>query len=246
MLANITKKGGKVLDWFSADDEQTYNKILPSMPDDWRYRNESVSYKLNSQGYRTKEWHEIDWPSSTIVIGCSYVFGLGINEHETLCSLLGDSFVNLGVSGSSNHLMFYNSMRLIEQGIKPKSVILMFSDPSRYTHFNIKNNYVVPLGHWSIKEKEHTAYYRYYSENMNCNVHGTMMAVATEAIWKNYKVPTLAYSAYSSALKDKFKLLPDQIDFSRELNHPGTLTNKIWAEFIGRDLSSINPTVDNS
>ena len=240
MLAKITNKGGSTLDWFSVDSEDTFNKILPTMPDDWEYRNTKISYTLNNQGYRTKEWDKINWTESTIMIGCSNTLGLGIPEKDTACSILekelGYPFINLGVVGSSNHLMFYNSMRLIEQGIKPKSVLLLFSDPSRYTHFNQKEDYIVALGNWSLEDNEYSDYYYNYSNHMNCNVHGTMLAVATEALWKSHRVKTLCYSAYPNALKDKFKTLPARVDRAREINHPGILTNKIWADIIKQDL----------
>lgn len=247
MLAKITKNGGKTLNWFSVDSEDTFNKILPTMPADWEYRNTKVSYSLNKQGYRTKEWDDINWSASTLMIGCSNTLGLGITEKDTACSILekelGYPFINLGVVGSSNHLIFYNSMRLLENGIKPKSVILLFSDPSRYTHFNIKDDYIIPLGHWSLKDKDLSTYYYNYSNHLNCNIHGTMMALAAEALWKSRNVPTLAYSAYPNSLEDKFKILPERIDTAREINHPGVETNKIWADIIKKDLLSIYPAV---
>ena len=240
MLANITKKGGTTLEWFSVDSQEEYNRVVKTMPDDWEYRSKPITYKLNKQGYRTQEWEDIDWSSSTVMIGCSNTFGLGIREEETACSILENEtkspFINLGVVGSSNHLMFYNSMKLLEHNIRPKRVILLFSDPSRYTHFNINEDYIVALGHWSLENEEYSDYYYNYSNHMNCNVHGTMMAIATDALWKSNGVETFSFSAYHNALKDKFKMLPARTDRAREINHPGVETNKTWARVIRDEL----------
>jgi hypothetical protein len=243
MLAKIGTRGGTTQSWFSVDSEAEFNKVSKTMPDEWEYHNRNIDYTLNAQGYRTKEWADINWSESVVMIGCSNAFGLGIRQEETASSILEQElkipFINLGVVGSSNHLMFYNSMRLIEHRIKPKNVILMFSDSSRYTHFNQQDDYIVALGHWSANSKEYSNYYYEYSNHNNCHVHGTMMAVGTEALWKSVGVQTIAYSAYPNSLKDRFKVLPPRIDRAREINHPGVLTNKIWADVIKNDLQNL-------
>jgi hypothetical protein len=63
-----------------------------------------------------------------------------------------------------------------------------------------------------------------------------MMAVGTEALWKSVGVQTISYSAYPNSLTDRFKVLPPRVDRAREINHPGVLTNKIWADVIKNDL----------
>ena len=73
----------------------------------------SVSYKLNSQGYRCPEWNDIDWASSHLLFGCSVVQGIGLNDADTLdqelVKLLNEPVVNLGVGGGSLPFILANT-----------------------------------------------------------------------------------------------------------------------------------------
>lgn len=66
----------------------------------------TVTYTINSWGYRCAEFDTVDWKQCIAVIGCSFVFGTGLREEDTLpCVLsreLGLPVINLGVQGASN------------------------------------------------------------------------------------------------------------------------------------------------
>jgi hypothetical protein len=250
MLVNANSKCNSTVEWFSVDSEISYANTLKLEGDNWEYKDKPITYTFNQNGYRCPNWSEIAWQDSIIIIGCSNTFGLGLNYNDTAAHLLSQSLttpvINLGVVGSSNHLMLFNSIKLIEQQIKPKAVILLFSDTSRYTHFNLDNNSIKSLGHWSLSDSpvkkvasvDHgmSNFYLDYTRNQNCDAHGTMAAYSTEAVWKAAGIKTLAYSAYFNSLKDKFKTLPARVDKAREQSHPGINTNKLWADIIKTDL----------
>ena len=252
MLAVVNQKSGVSIQYFSIDSESVFRANCNSLELDWEYRHKKISYDFNDQGYRTLNWVDINWPESVVVIGCSYTFGLGLAVDDTLCHLLSKKFnrpfINLGVVGSSNHLILYNSTKLVVNGIRPKAVILLFSDPSRVTHFNSVDNTVVPLGNWVFpsspvqqvlgldNSKSLINFYSDYIRDGNCDVHGTMASIGAEALWKSKNVPTLAYAAYNGAMGDYLKSLPRGIDRSRDLSHPGIASNALWADFIETDL----------
>ena len=254
MLANVNSKCNSTVEWFSVDSKSEFVSNSIKLGSNWEYIEKKISYKFNNQGYRTLDWVNIKWEDSVVVIGCSYTFGLGLAVEDTICNLLSSKFnspfINLGVVGSSNQLMFYNSMKLLANGVMPKAVILLYSDPSRTTHFNSNDNTIIPIGNWIFptspvqqvltldKSKSLVNFYTDYIKDNNCDVHGTMAAVGVEALWKSKNVPVLAYSAYNRTMGSQFNLLPIAVDRSRDLSHPGSNSNKLWSDFIASDIVS--------
>ena len=234
--------------WWGFDNEENYSKN-----NNWG--DIPVSYKINSNGYRADEWSSIDWNNSIVVIGCSIVFGQGLPVDRTLTSLLSTSLkrpcINLGVCGSSNALMFHNSLSLIDNNIKPYAVIFLFSNASRFTYF--KHNTVTHFGPWSFEterlkqlslqenpnySKEELNFYSTYILNNNSDIHGSMIAIGAEALWKSQGIKSLAYETTEEPIMEKrFKSLPKIVDRARDGLHPGIETNKLWAEVIKNDLT---------
>ena len=59
-------------------EQQHYNKINKVMSSKyWKYANlDKIIYQNNSDGFRSdKELEKIDWKNTSVVIGCSYVYG---------------------------------------------------------------------------------------------------------------------------------------------------------------------------
>lgn len=255
MLAKVNSKSGDTVEWFSVDSASQFVTNSIKLGPNWEYTDRKINYTFNNQGYRTANWDEIKWNESVVVIGCSYTFGLGLAVEDTICNLLTNKFnipfINLGVVGSSNQLMCYNSIKLISNRVMPKAVILLFSDPSRTTHFNSNDDTIIPLGNWVFptspvqqvltldNSKSLVNFYADYIKDNNSDVHGTMAAIGTEALWKSKHIPVLAYSAYNENMNSQFNQLPRAIDRSRDLSHPGINSNKMWSEFIARDLTTL-------
>jgi hypothetical protein len=255
MLAKINSHGGTTIDWCSVDSQQAYNQNSIIEGPQWEYASKKVSYSLNEYGYRTENLDKINWKESVVIIGDGNVFGIGINESDTMCSLLSKKInkpvINLGVPASSHQLMLYNSINLLDNKIKPLAVILLFADPTRYTHFNSEANFIIPLGQWILqnstiqhtvrlsKSKAMTDFYTTYMQDNNAEEYGIMSAISTEAVWKAANVATLSYASYFSAMSNRFKCLLERVDRSRDLNHPGILTNLLWTEEIYKDLTKV-------
>jgi len=252
MLAKINSYGGTTIDWYSVDSQQAYNQNLAVEGLQWEYASKTVNYSFNEYGYRTENLDKINWAESVVVIGDGNVFGMGINKSDTMCSILSKKInkpvINLGVPASSHQLMLHNSIKLLDNKIKPLAVILLFADPTRYTHFNSEANFIIPLGQWVLqnstiqhnvalsKSKIMTDFYTTYMQDNNAEEYGVMSAVSTEAVWKAANVKTLSYASYFTAMSDRFKCLPEKVDRSRDLNHSGILTNLLWADEIYKDL----------
>mgnify|MGYP003389105198 CR=1 FL=1 len=96
--------------------------------------------ELNTQRFRCPEFDTIDWKTSYAMIGCSHVFGEANDIENTipyiLTELTGTYCVNLGTSGSSRELTFFNAMNVLQQ-TDVKKVIIIWTYPRRidtYTH----------------------------------------------------------------------------------------------------------------
>lgn len=119
------------------------------------------TYTLNSQGYREKEWKDIDWSNSYVFLGCSHTFGVGVPNDETLPkqvqSATGVYCVNLGIPGGNNMLSVLNSALLIQQGIRPKGIFYQHTYTNRW--FDYKE-FLIPF---NIQQSEYTDFFKKYS-----------------------------------------------------------------------------------
>ena len=225
--------------WYANDSEEHFYDHVNQQPVNWYYRHVPVMYSINSNGYRCPEWKDVCWRESIVVIGCSVVMGVGVDDIDTLSVRLEEQLdtpvINLGIGGSSNQLMLYNSLCLIENNIKPKAVVAVFSDPSRVSIFN--EHRAQPVGSWVhdrtlYRPKEEQDFYNFWAgTSNNADIHGTMSATAVELAWKSQGVPFLGLQVYGEWCPDMgYQRLTDPVDLARDLQHAGVATQKKWAK----------------
>lgn len=123
-------------DFYGIDTYEAYKNNLKTQPEDWYYRHNSIKYTLNSYGYRTKEFQDIDWKNSIVMFGCSHIFGTGNDDKHTipyfLEELTGIPVINLGVGASSIQFCLHNSLMLYKKYGAPKAVIYSWTGISRH------------------------------------------------------------------------------------------------------------------
>jgi hypothetical protein len=129
--------GGFTLDFCPNDHKELFEQNLKTQPDDWYYRTHEVKYTLNSLGYRTREFDDIDWKESIVMFGCSFVFGIGVTDKHTipyfLEQLSGRPVINMGIGASSIQTVLHNSIILNDSKYPtPKAVVNMRTDLNRY------------------------------------------------------------------------------------------------------------------
>ena len=145
--------GGFTLDFFCPiDSKELFKQNLKTQPEDWYYRTHPVRYTLNSLGYRTKEFDDIDWKESIVMFGCSFVFGIGVTDECTipyfLEKLSGRPVINMGIAGSSIQTALHNSIILNDSEYPtPKAIVNMWTGLDRYQLY--RNNFVEHRGTWS-------------------------------------------------------------------------------------------------
>ena len=101
---------------------------------------QKIEYRLNSLGYREKEFDKIDWNSSYVFLGCSHTFGVGVKQQETIPALVqaatGIPCVNLGIPGGCNMLSLFNSTRIKNSNANPLKIFYQRTYPNRWFSFD--------------------------------------------------------------------------------------------------------------
>lgn len=136
------------------DSRALYRENLHTQPADWTWRDQSIRYTLNTQGFRCPEFSDIDWASSIVCFGCSMTFGIGVDDNDTWVSQLGRELncdtVNLAWPGASVSFMWANSVELIRAGITPRAVVYYWPEPSRVAEFTQPGR----LFNWGVWEEQ--------------------------------------------------------------------------------------------
>jgi hypothetical protein len=223
------------LKWAGTDSQELYLKNLETQSKNWHYRNKSVRYNLNSKNYRTAEFEKIDWSNSIVIFGCSNIFGVGVDEEETvsyfLSKLTNRPVINLGVGSSSMTFAFHNSVILAEGFPTPWAVIHVWTEISRCVCYATQGP--VHHGSWNIENEEYMKQWTLQKHNPITN--GMMISLASKAIWQN-KTKFIEASYFTETAKAVNCTLLDPIDHARDLCHPGPKTNESTARILSELL----------
>jgi len=125
------------------------------MPLDWPYRQYAlpITYSINSLGYRAPEFDQIDWANSTVIFGCSFVFGDGLAQEETIAGRIAAKTnrpcINLGAGGSGIAWNLHNQLLLSLHYPTPKAVMCLWPDISR-DHSYARTDHVFRSGPWNM------------------------------------------------------------------------------------------------
>lgn len=148
---------GETNNWAMGDEEEQFNRNLVNAPADWKYRTKSITYDINSNGYRTYEWQDIDWKNSVVIFGDSCTYGIGLDQDETISYLLQKKInkpvINLGYPSASNHLIINNCAAMIEHFGMPYGVVINWSTTDRFRFYDDSNYH--EIGPWNKNTQKH-------------------------------------------------------------------------------------------
>lgn len=244
-LMPIQDHGAGTFKFWDSDSEDRFKENLKCQPEDWIYRTKPVSYKFNSDHYRTAEFDSIPWEESIVMFGTSNVFGIGLNVKDTvagqLSGMTGVPVINLGVPGSSAHAVLYNCSLFRKNFPKPKGVIVECPEASRCTLFmpvpavlDRSVFDVVNCGWWTDDPSDLGQAWRRY--DMNIKMHLKLTRIAIQQMWSD-----VLYVDYHVFPSNRI-VLPDCkyiefVDTARDDSHPGIQTNYNTAEYIAKELN---------
>lgn len=227
---------GNILNiWSSSDGPKEFERNKIKMGPDWKYLTKQVEYKVNSSGYRTYEWDDIDWPNAILLLGCSNTYGVGVAEDETLAYYIekstGRQVVNLGTSGGSNSLISHLCALTLEKFPTPYAVVVNWTTGDRYRHF-FKNRYF-DIGPWNSKTVTGVA--EEYLDGLNLSQtwesryinryhevgENYYISKAVKAMCRGIKYVTLSYFDYMAHI-NRADIYVSANTNARDLVHPGT------------------------
>jgi hypothetical protein len=223
-------------DWNETDTKELFENSLKRQSANWIYRNKEVRYTVNSEFYRTKEFNDIQWNDSIVIFGCSNVYGVGLDDTDTISSKLqnitGLPTVNLGANGTSMTYNFHNSVILSQGYPTPKAVVYIW--PDYYRTIEYFEDSLVNYGQWNTEKNNISG--AWIQNNAHARSTSILIHMAAKSIWEG---KTKAY--YSSFSKDTSKLLGCDnflyIDRARDILHPGIKSAEIAAERIAKGLN---------
>jgi hypothetical protein len=218
------------------DSRALYEKNLAVQGEDWPWRNRSVYYQLNSQGYRCPEWDSIRWESSVVFFGCSQTYGIGLDQDQTIpCrvqSKLGQPCVNLARAGTSIMFQWANTVRLVRAGIKPRAVVYIWPDHARVVHF-LGGHFVHSIGSWSAEQDRKPQLLDWITDLNQSREWADLAIKNCQLLWT---CPVLDYTFQPETARLGPHLLPHDIDRARDLEHPGVQTAEFSADIIAQSL----------
>jgi len=221
-------------DFSGTDTKELFQKNLKTQSPNWEYRNKVIKYTLNSKGYRTKEFEHIDWANSIVLFGCSFVFGIGLDDEDTICSQLakitGIPVVNLGVGGSSMTYSLHNSIILKNGYSTPKAVVHIWTDYHRTVYY--RRNRIESYGSWNLEKNNYMDVWS--NSNHHSATHGLMASITSKHLWSNtsYYEASFWNETANSINCDYLKTE----DYARDLIHPGIKTARNTAIKIADNL----------
>lgn len=233
--------------WFQGDNEYLYKANLKRMDPAWYYRDKAVTYTFNNHGYRAPEFEEVDWKSSYVVMGCSYVLGVGVAYEDTLSEQLAQRLdapvINLGIGGGNIDFMQYNTALMVDREIRPKGVIIVVPEMTRKTYWYEKEFSTLLTSRMSELEGAEKEFYRGWLKHppmAELNAHLSLRGLRAE--WQAVDVPCWLFNM-TEPRDPKFELgprLPPIQDYARDVDvngdrqwaHAGRNTLRSWARFI--------------
>jgi hypothetical protein len=233
MLRLLETGNGNGSEFSGKDSYDRYIKNLNSQPESWVWRNKTVKYSLNRQKYRAPEWQDCDWSNSILILGCSMVYGVGVDDADTLGHNISKNLdvpvINLGQGGTGIAFMWANSIILREHNISPRAVVYVWPDRSRQTEF-LSEHTTISHGPWNIEDSwmmplaVHNKHNYHWAQYTIRNLRQLWSCPVIEASWYEDMI------AISGGLHLPFE------DFARDEAHPGPNTLGISANIISNKI----------
>jgi hypothetical protein len=224
-------------DWSGTDTKELYQKNLSTQPNDWYYRNNTVTYTLNSNGYRTHEFNDIDWANSIVIFGCSHIFGVGLDDKDTISNrleeILNTPVINMGVPGSSIMFSLHNSIILRDGYPTPKAVIMFLTGYNRIVEYH---RYTTEFhGSWHIEENSLPDVW--FKNKNHTTVNTMLMSKTSRLLWQD-KCPyyEATWDKDTKSILNCDLISPIHEDFARDLGHAGIKTALYTAQTISDKL----------
>jgi len=214
-------------DWYTIKSEAQF-KALPKEQQDYWNKQPTISYKLNSHGFRSDEFSEEECRESITFLGCSNTYGSHLHKENTWSYLVAKELnlkeINLGIPAGSLDSAFrvYNEWQPIH---KSKITCLFIPPGSRMetTGEGCWDN----IGQWNLARTDTSAETRLFIADLLSDINQEVRTDRNIAAIKYIAQETqskLIVMNYNEAL---LSLL---VDTARDGFHPGPKSNRFLAD----------------
>lgn len=231
--------------FWGMDSKRNFEKNLKKFPKDWYYRNNDVTYTVNSLGYRAPEFDQVDWRNSIVMFGCSCVFGDGVDDEDTIPSqlsrIVGKPVINMGVGGTGMSFSYHNSLILKEFYPAPLAVVYFWPSFGRTSLYN-NDGSIMNLGPWV--EGRDLDFVKDWVENGNGKTQSYFLRLSAKNIWEHHSIfYDLSWCDLTADIlgcdktPERSRTPSKEIEFlGRDLQHQGKIPLAIIAEEISKKL----------
>jgi hypothetical protein len=164
------------------------------------------------------------------MFGCSQVFGVGVDEDQTLSyylsQLLNKPVINLGIPGGSSMALWINTEKLLKHNVKPLAVIYNWPSANRTAEL-IDNKKNLNAGPWILNCPQP----RFGKEWVLHPTHGFEYAkYALMSVQRSWSCPQLHYCwDHDTAKFLGIPRMANKLDYARDCLHEGPATWKDYA-----------------
>ena len=188
---------------------------------------------------RYANFDNFDWNNSIVILGCSMVFGQGVTMEQTVAHqlelLTNIPCINLGVQGASPMYIWSELADILDMGIKPKAIVVIWSNTSRFIEYlgnDVKNYTVSSL---TMPEVNITTLAKEWIIHDHQGFEFTKRAIMSSRVMCK-DIPYFEYSWFHNKELGLFNLSIYNCDEGSDNWHPGPITYRKWAEHIANDI----------
>jgi len=207
-------------------------RIIPKTP--YSGLQHGVYIEENHMGYRYDSARDLN--GAVWFLGCSYVYGEGLEVEETCADLVeratGRTVINLGRMGASPEFVCSLLEMLLAQDLKPSHVVIAWPNVNRYWYRHDPEF----LGPWMFDT--HPIYADAAQANLIAEVsHARINQTLAELRYRAIPVVEFRYDTPWHHWRTAREIPSfDRVDLARDGIHPGTETNRTAALWVTSQL----------
>lgn len=221
------KKNNHFNRWSYSNDPEAQFKALSKEHQDYWNKQPTISYKLNSYGFRSDEFFEEECRESITFLGCSNTYGSHLHKENTWSYLVANELnlkeINLGICGGSLDSAFrvYNEWQPIH---KSKITCLFIPPGSRME--TIRHGRWNNIGQWTLDRTDTSAETRLFIADLLSDI--------SQEVRTDRNIAAIKYIAQETQSKlivmNYNEVFVSFVDKARDGLHPGPKSNRFLAD----------------
>jgi hypothetical protein len=228
----------ETVNWVGGDFKEQYLEKVKTQPNDWYYKDRTITYSFNKHGHRSKDIEDIDLSNYILVLGCSHTLGVGLELEKTFPYLVAErlncDYYNFGISASGIDVLEYNLLTWLKKvNKKPKAIVIQWPDHTRFASYFPGHENLVEKGAWT----EETDSMEFIVNSEEAGFFNARKLLTLKLIKNLIDCPIVTGIFTSQPVFDPYNLYFKKIDKARDLGHAGIESHKNWAEVILKEFA---------